>query len=95
MPLEGSVRLVDPSSQKRLVAGSTVLNTHSSNSDLRTDRASQLPTLQGILTSLALIVRLECQVLWLLATQAITIGIFSLIILLTVQEFVNTFAFAI
>lgn len=59
------------------------------------DHAPRLPTLQDILAWLGLLVRLEHQVLWLLIAQAIAIGIFSLIIPLTVQELVTTFAFAI
>lgn len=60
-----------------------------------TDRAPRLPSPNDIFAYLGLMVRLEGRVLWLLTAQAIAIGIFSLIIPLTVQELVNTFAFAI
>ncbi len=52
-------------------------------------------TLQSMLGRLGLFLRLERRVLGLLGSYSLAIGLFSLIIPLTVQELVNTFAFAI
>jgi len=48
-----------------------------------------------VLARLSLFLRLERRVLGLLLSYALAIGLFSLIVPLTVQELVNTFAFAI
>ncbi len=52
-------------------------------------------TLQSMLGRLGLLLRLERRVLGLLGSYSLAIGLFSLIVPLTVQELVNTFAFAI
>ena len=51
--------------------------------------------LRSMIARLSLFFRLERDVLGLLASYALAIGLFALIVPLTVQELVNTFAFAI
>ena len=50
---------------------------------------------QAILSHLGLLLRLEKRLLALIFSYSLAIGLFSLIVPLTVQELVNTFAFAI
>jgi len=50
---------------------------------------------QSILACLGVLFRLERRILALIFSYSLTIGLFSLIVPLTVQELVNTFAFAI
>ena len=50
---------------------------------------------QAMLGYLGLLFRLEKKVLGLIFSYSLAIGLFSLIVPLTVQELVNTFAFAI
>ncbi|MEW6248013.1 MAG: ATP-binding cassette domain-containing protein [Nitrospirota bacterium] len=52
-------------------------------------------TLQSMIGRLGLLLRLERRVLGLIGSYSVAIGLFSLIVPLTVQELVNTFAFAI
>jgi ABC-type bacteriocin/lantibiotic exporter with double-glycine peptidase domain len=51
--------------------------------------------LRDTVARLSLLVRLEKKILAIIGAYALTIGLFSLIVPLTVQEMVNTFAFAI
>ncbi|MBI4402420.1 MAG: ABC transporter ATP-binding protein, partial [Nitrospirae bacterium] len=51
--------------------------------------------IQSTIARLALYFRLEKRLLGILVSYALAIGLFSLIIPLTVQELINTFAFAI
>ena len=55
----------------------------------------QHPNLFKVLGHLGLFFRLERRILTLVVTYALVIGLFSLIVPLTVQELVNTFSFAI
>ena len=55
----------------------------------------QLNLFQLMLSSLGILFRLERRVLALIVSYSLAIGLFSLIVPLTVQELVNTFAFAI
>ena len=50
---------------------------------------------QAVIGHLGLLLRLERRVLGLIVSYSIAIGLFALIVPLTVQELVNTFAFAI
>ncbi|MGH7227991.1 MAG: ABC transporter ATP-binding protein, partial [Nitrospiraceae bacterium] len=52
-------------------------------------------SLRDMIARLSLLFRLERRLLGLVISYALAIGLFSLIIPLTVQELVNTFAFAI
>lgn len=52
-------------------------------------------TLQSMIGRLGLLLRLERRILGLIGSYSVAIGLFSLIVPLTVQELVNTFAFAI
>lgn len=56
---------------------------------------TQADLLRNTVARLSLFFRLEHRVLGLLTSYALAIGLFSLIVPLTVQELVNTFAFAI
>lgn len=51
--------------------------------------------IKDVLARLGVLVRAEHRVLWLIVSYSIAIALFSLIVPLTVQELVNTFAFAI
>ncbi len=63
---------------------------------MREQHNSQQPNLlQALLSQLALAARLERKVLTLVASYALAIAFFSLIIPLTVQELVSTFSYAI
>jgi len=57
--------------------------------------AAHTDLLRNTIARLSLFFRLERRVLGLLGSYALAIGLFSLIVPLTVQEMVNTFAFAI
>ncbi|WP_232068703.1 ATP-binding cassette domain-containing protein [Nitrospira sp. KM1] len=60
------------------------------------DRSSDQPNLfQSVIGYLGIIFRLERRLLALVFSYSLAIGLFSLIVPLTVQELVNTFAFAI
>ncbi|HSA62586.1 MAG TPA: ATP-binding cassette domain-containing protein [Nitrospiraceae bacterium] len=60
------------------------------------DRSESQPSLfQAMLGHLGLLFRLERRILALIFSYSLAIGLFSLIVPLTVQELVNTFAFAI
>ncbi|MDP3090650.1 MAG: ATP-binding cassette domain-containing protein [Nitrospira sp.] len=60
------------------------------------DHSSNQPNLfRALLGHLGLLFRLERRILGLIVSYSLTIGLFSLIVPLTVQELVNTFAFAI
>lgn len=50
---------------------------------------------QDILTQLALLIRLERKMLWIIASYAVAIGMFMLCVPIAVQELVSTFSFAI
>lgn len=52
-------------------------------------------TLWGEVPRLALVIGLEQRVLTLIVSYALAIALFSLVVLLTVQELVSTFAFSI
>lgn len=60
-----------------------------------TDSASSTASVWIILARLNLLVGLERRILAIIASYALAIGLFGLIVPLTVQELVNTFAFAI
>lgn len=60
-----------------------------------TDATLSTPSAWTILARLNLLVGLERRILTIIASYAVVIGLFALIIPLTVQELVNTFAFAI
>lgn len=57
----------------------------------------QLPSLaiKELVARVAVLLQAEKRVLWLLVSYSVAIGLFSLIVPLTVQELVNTFAFAV
>ncbi len=50
---------------------------------------------KDMLARVGVLLRTENRVLWLLVSYSVAIGLFSLIVPLTVQELVNTFAFAV
>lgn len=56
-----------------------------------------LPSLavKDVLARVGVLLRTESRILWLLVSYSVAIALFSLIVPLTVQELVNTFAFAI
>ena len=60
-----------------------------------TVRTRRPDLLQDTIARLSLLFRLEKNILAILASYSVAIGLFSLIVPLTVQELVNTFAFAI
>lgn len=63
--------------------------------DISTESALSTPSAWTILARLNLLVGLEHRILAIIASYAVVIGLFALIVPLTVQELVNTFAFAI
>ncbi|MEW6543187.1 MAG: ABC transporter ATP-binding protein [Nitrospirota bacterium] len=65
------------------------------NADKSDGQHSPPNLLQETITRVGLLFRLEQRVLALLVSYALAVGLFSLIVPLTVQELVNTFAFAI
>jgi len=65
------------------------------HADSLNSHSEQPHLLRSMVARLGLFFRLERQVLVLLASYALAVGLFSLIVPLTVQELVNTFAFAI
>jgi ABC-type bacteriocin/lantibiotic exporter with double-glycine peptidase domain len=64
-------------------------------SETLTDQAPRYAHLRDTLARLGLLLRLERKILGLIVSYALAIGIFSLIVPLTVQELVNTFAYAV
>lgn len=63
---------------------------------MRQDHSNNQPNLfRAMLGHLGLLLRLEQRILALIFSYSLAIGLFSLIVPLTVQELVNTFAFAI
>jgi len=66
-----------------------------STDELQTRRVRTSDLVQATLARLSLFLKLEKKILALIVSYALAIGVFSLIIPLTVQELVNTFAFAI
>ncbi|MBI4002302.1 MAG: ABC transporter ATP-binding protein [Nitrospira defluvii] len=60
-----------------------------------TESTLSTPSAWTILARLNLLVELEHRILAIIASYAVVIGLFALIVPLTVQELVNTFAFAI
>jgi ABC-type bacteriocin/lantibiotic exporter with double-glycine peptidase domain len=56
---------------------------------------NQSSLFQAVVGHLGLLFRLERRILGLIVSYSIAIGLFSLIVPLTVQELVNTFAFAL
>ncbi len=63
--------------------------------DHLTDPAAKPPSVWTVLARLNLLIGLERRILAITVSYAVAIGLFALIIPLTVQELVNTFAFAI
>ncbi|MFO0775610.1 MAG: ATP-binding cassette domain-containing protein [Nitrospiraceae bacterium] len=51
--------------------------------------------IKDLLTRIGVLLQTERRILWLLISYSVAIGLFSLIVPLTVQELVNTFAFAV
>ncbi|HMW86958.1 MAG TPA: ABC transporter ATP-binding protein [Nitrospira sp.] len=62
---------------------------------IATESTITTPSAWTILSRLNLLVELERRILAIIASYAVVIGLFALIVPLTVQELVNTFAFAI
>ncbi|HAN48767.1 MAG TPA: ABC transporter ATP-binding protein, partial [Nitrospira sp.] len=63
--------------------------------DTATETSISTPSAWTILARLNLMIGLERRILAIIVSYAVVIGLFALIVPLTVQELVNTFAFAI
>jgi uncharacterized membrane protein YdjX (TVP38/TMEM64 family) len=63
--------------------------------DTATETPISTPSAWTILARLNLLIGLERRILAIIVSYAVVIGLFALIVPLTVQELVNTFAFAI
>ena len=63
--------------------------------DISTESTLSTPSVWTILARLNLLVGLEHRILAIIASYAVVIGLFALIVPLKVQELVNTFAIAI
>ena len=73
----------------------TVRDTSIRVNNISTESTVSTPTAWTILARLNRLVGLEYRILAIIASYAVAIGLFALIVPLTVQELVNTFAFAI